>query len=136
MAKKPCRVCRKWFEPHPRAGRRQTVCSKPECQRERNRRACARWREANPDYDRDRRLRERIEAPAPPTARPTKKLIWPAVQHAVGLEVGVVLEESLRHMETWVQHAVAPINQLEPEDPSGVPRPVAQQPFEPRGPDG
>jgi hypothetical protein len=27
MAKKrPCGICRRWFEPHPRAGDRQTVC--------------------------------------------------------------------------------------------------------------
>ncbi len=108
MAKKPCRICRKWFEPHPRAGSRQTVCSAPDCQRSRNRRACARWRRAHPDYDRDRRLRDRIgKDDAPAEARPTTKVVWPAVQHAVGLDVGVVLEESLRHIEEWVQHAVA-----------------------------
>lgn len=136
MAKKPCRICRKWFEPHPRAGSRQTVCSAPTCQRSRNRRACARWREAHPDYDRDRRLRERIEnEDAPAEARPTTKVLWPAVQHAVGLEVGVVLEESLRHIEVWVQHAVAANPGVVPALPPRLLDTLAQQHLDSDGPD-
>jgi hypothetical protein len=136
MATKPCRICRKWFEPHPRAGNRQTVCSSADCQRSRNRKACARWRGQNPNYDRDRRLRERIEkASAPPGARPTAKIVWLAVQHAVGLEVGVVIEESVRHIESWVQHAVV-ANLLEkPPLSAKVVAVPAQQQLEPMGPE-
>ena len=54
--KRPCRICRCWFLPHPRAGPRQQVCSRPECQRERHRRACADWRRRNPDYDAEDRV--------------------------------------------------------------------------------
>ena len=58
--KRPCRVCRRWFWPHPRAGDRQHTCSRPDCQRERHRRACAAWRLRHPDYDREDRLRRRL----------------------------------------------------------------------------
>lgn len=61
VPKRPCRVCRKWFQPNPRAGNRQKVCSEPACQRERHRRNCAAWRQHNPDYDRGNRLRERLK---------------------------------------------------------------------------
>jgi hypothetical protein len=38
--KRPCRICRRWFVPHPGAGDRQHVCSAVDCQRERHWRAC------------------------------------------------------------------------------------------------
>ena len=43
VRKRPCRICKCWFHPSPRAGDRQHVCGKPECQRERHRRACQAW---------------------------------------------------------------------------------------------
>ncbi len=41
--KRPCRICRRWFLPSPRARGRQTTCCETSCQRERHRRACAAW---------------------------------------------------------------------------------------------
>ncbi|MCA9637638.1 MAG: hypothetical protein KC420_16545, partial [Myxococcales bacterium] len=55
--RRPCRICRRWFDPHPRAG------SAPECQRERHRRSCAELRRKKPDAGRERRLRRRLRAP-------------------------------------------------------------------------
>lgn len=55
--KRPCRICRRWFDPHPRVGDRQRVCSKPECQRERHRRWCEDSRRKSPDAGREERLR-------------------------------------------------------------------------------
>jgi hypothetical protein len=64
--KKPCSICRRWFETHPRAGSRQRVCSAVECQRERQPRAVAAWRKRNPDYDGENRLRAKVvKAEAP-----------------------------------------------------------------------
>ena len=60
MRKRPCKICRKWFLPNPRAGDRQRTCSEPACQRERHRRACSDWHRRNPDYDRESRLRARL----------------------------------------------------------------------------
>lgn len=109
--KKPCSICRHWFEPHPRAGSRQHVCSAPECQRERQRRSVAAWRKRNPDYDRENRLRARVVKadvadPAPPDADPMAGLDLDAARNAVGLEVLVVLTESSRLIANWARNAV------------------------------
>ena len=90
---RPCSACRRWFRPDPRARDRQTVCGLPECRRERHRRACARWRMDNPDYDREDRLRRRVRPPDRADAPPSARLDWGAVRAAVGLEVAVVVEE-------------------------------------------
>jgi alkylation response protein AidB-like acyl-CoA dehydrogenase len=54
--KRPCQICRKWFQPHSRAGPRQRACGAEPCQQERHRRACEQWRERHPDYDREERF--------------------------------------------------------------------------------
>lgn len=114
VKKRPCRICRRWFYPHPRAGDRQKVCSNAACQRERHRRASETWLHRNPDYHRDRRLRERINPGLPERERtaqmgcdPMARLVQSAVQDAVGLEVAVVIEESGKVLAEWVQDAVS-----------------------------
>ena len=112
MAKKrPCRICRKWFAPHPRAGARQRVCSAEVCQRERHRQACATWHGSNPDYDRAERLRRKVvparEAPLPsPSADPMPQVDWDAARDAVGFEVAVFVEESQKVLVDWARDAV------------------------------
>jgi hypothetical protein len=109
--KRPCRICRRWFVPHPRAGERQHVCSAADCQRERHRQACAHWRQREAEADRCHRLRQRLRVEAAGEAggqsglRP--QIAWDAVRDAVGLEVRVVLEEILRLIEAAVRDAVA-----------------------------
>lgn len=107
--KRRCRICRRWFIPHPRAGERQHVCSAASCQRERHRRACARWREREAEAERGHRLRQRIRAEArvQPEAVGTVRahVAWAAVRDAVGLEVSVVIEEILRLLEVAVRDA-------------------------------
>lgn len=109
--KRPCLICRHWFVPHPRAGGRQHVCSAEECQRERHRRACARWRQREGEAERGHRLRQRlrVEAKGEPEAVSTVRaqVAWAVVRDAVGLEVSVVIEEILRLLETAVRDAVA-----------------------------
>lgn len=93
---RPCSACRRWFTPDPRARGRQKVCKRAECKKERHRRACARWREANPDYDREDRLRRKVR-PADSAGSPGRsppQMNWQAVRDAVGLEVAVVIEEA------------------------------------------
>ena len=84
MRKRPCRICHRWFRPHPRAGDRQRTCSAAPCQAERRRRAVAAWRRRHPDYDRDDRLRRRLQA-APHAvaagADPLAQLNWEAARH-------------------------------------------------------
>lgn len=109
--KRPCRVCRKWFTPHVRAGDRQRTCGADGCQRERHRRACAAWRARHPEYDREDRLRRRLvqdEAPvAEPTADPLRRIDWPAVRALVGLGVAVTVEETGRVLHHWARDAVS-----------------------------
>jgi hypothetical protein len=108
--KRPCRVCGKWFEPHPRAGKRQRACGREDCGRERHRRACAAWREQHPDYDRERRLRERLRtevAGGEPLWRdPLTEIAWDAARDAVGLEAAVIVEETGKVLTLWARDAV------------------------------
>ena len=108
--KRPCRVCRKWFAPHPRAGARQRTCGSDECQRERHRRACAEWHGRHSDYDREGRLRARvrIEAPSgePLTRDPLVEVAWDVARDAVGMETAVIVEETGKVLALWARDAV------------------------------
>jgi len=107
--KRPCRICRHWFVAHPRAGERQRVCSKPQCQKERHRRACAAWRKREQEGERVHRLRQRIlEVPAvsAQAGGVRARLRWDAVRDAVGLEMAVIIEEMRREVEDLVRDAV------------------------------
>jgi hypothetical protein len=108
VRKRPCRICRKWFEPHPRAGDRQHTCSHPSCQQERHRRACADWRRRNPDLDREGRLRQKLASggTAGNTPDTPRGLNRDAVRDAVGLEVAVILDELVRLLQLWTRDAV------------------------------
>jgi len=59
-SKRPCRICRHWFEPDPRVGQRHRVCDRAECQRERHRQNCVRGREADRKEERDELLKKRF----------------------------------------------------------------------------
>ncbi len=110
VRKRPCRVCRKWFAPSSRAGRRQRTCGSDECQRERHRLACAQWHERHPDYDRESRLRERVRvevARGEPLARdPMAEVAWHAARDAVGMEAAVIVEETGKVLALWTRDAV------------------------------
>ena len=115
VRKRPCGVCRRWFMPHRRVGERQQYCGDPACQRERHRRACKTWRDQNPDYDREDRLRRKLRArPDGPVAEteaglttdPQRRLDWSAARDAVGLETAVIIEESGQVLVDWVRDAV------------------------------
>ena len=109
VRKRPCRICRRWFRPHPRAGDRQHTCGAPSCQAERRRRAVAAWRARHPDFDREDRLRRRLQKEVASAAGvdPMASIDWGAARNAVGLEVAVVIEESSRLLTTWARNAVA-----------------------------
>ena len=111
--KRPCRICRKWFTPNPRAAGRQHVCSERHCQSERHRRACEAWRGRNPDYDREDRLRRRLLRKEEPktgsalAADPLRGIDWAAARDAVGLQVAVTIEETGRVLHGWARDAVS-----------------------------
>lgn len=49
-----CQICGRHYRPDRRAGRRQRSCARPECRRERKRRAQQQWLANNPGYFRGR----------------------------------------------------------------------------------
>lgn len=107
--KRPCRICGKWFYPSPRAGDRQRVCSAAACQRERHRRSCSGWHEKNPDYDRERRLREKVRRPehrGEPDGDPLREIAWDEARDAVGLQTAVIVEETARVVVQFARDVV------------------------------
>jgi hypothetical protein len=60
---KPCRICRRWFQPDPRVGGRQHACSQPDCQTARRQKTQASWRDRNPGYGIAWRLDQRAARP-------------------------------------------------------------------------
>ena len=102
--KRPCRICRHWFRPHPRAGQRQRVCSRGACQRERHRRACQRWRQREVPAERAHRLRQYLRVDVDGAG--AWRVSWDAVRDAVGLEVAVILEEISRLLEDVMRDVV------------------------------
>jgi len=109
IRKRPCRICRRWFRPQSRAGDRQRICSDASCQAERRRRSVAAWRARHPDYDREDRLRRQLHvdpADVRGAADPLGRIPWPAARNAVGMEVAVVLEETVQVLGRWVRNAV------------------------------
>ena len=109
VRKRPCRICHRWFRPDARAGDRQRACSAASCQAERRRQAVAAWRARHPDYDREDRLRRRLQKEAAPAVGvdPMSGVDWRAARNAVGLEVAVVVEESSRVLAIWTRNAVS-----------------------------
>ena len=111
VRKRPCRICRTWFQPDPRVGDRQKVCSNADCQRERHRRACADWRRRNPDYDREDRLRRKLRTDADTSAESSsgggaraadRGLRLDVVRDELGLQLYVLIDElaELLRLET------------------------------------
>ena len=65
----------------------------------------------HPDYDREARLRARLEpAPEPasrrPVVDPVASIPWSAARDAVGLEASVIIEISAEVLVSWVRDVV------------------------------
>lgn len=132
---KPCSVCRKWFEPNPRAVKHAKTCS-PDCRRELHRRRCCEWHVRNPDYDREDRLRRKV-APArtgPPPVDPLAEVDWSAARDAVGLEVQVVVEEAAKVLVRAARDAVPRKVRGESVKPRRLPPQATRDAVGPRGP--
>jgi hypothetical protein len=108
--KRPCRICRRWFRPDPRVGGRQRTCGAVACQRAWHRRSCRDWRRRHPDYDRDDRLRRRLQAGERAEARradPLAQVDWEVAREAMGLQAAVVVEETGRVLVRWAREEIA-----------------------------
>ncbi|OFW20668.1 MAG: hypothetical protein A3H97_17350 [Acidobacteria bacterium RIFCSPLOWO2_02_FULL_65_29] len=93
LMKRPCFICRRWFVPDRRVGRRQRACSALACQIARRAKTQACWRRRNPDYFIAHRIqRRRLKAEEPeavvlPLALPPplSQLPWDLAQDAFGV---------------------------------------------------
>ncbi|MDA3834736.1 MAG: hypothetical protein PF495_15230 [Spirochaetales bacterium] len=59
--KRPCCICRKWFQPIAQQKKRQVACS-PACQQEHHRRQCEQWNRKNKAYFKNNYLADKIQA--------------------------------------------------------------------------
>ncbi len=115
-----CCICRVLFRPDPRVGDRQKTCGSPACQRARATQRQAIWRQRNPDYFTDRRLRQRHQQaelataerplvrpvvgspspvrapPAPQLPDPWRRIPWDLVQAELGVLTADVLALVIR----------------------------------------
>ncbi len=60
--KRPCRICRKWFYPNPRAGERQKTCGSKNCQETWHAKKCGEWNKKNRSYFREIYLSKKLSA--------------------------------------------------------------------------
>ena len=99
--------------PNARVGNRQKVCSRPECQKERHKRACKAWHKKNPNYDKEERLRTRLlddksNRENLKTSTPMSKVNEQTARDVVGIEVFVFVDEILKHLVDWIRDIVPP----------------------------
>jgi hypothetical protein len=102
LTKRPCRICRRWFVPDRRVGRRQRACSATACQTARRARTQSSWRRRNPDYFIAHRVqRRRLKADEAQGAvlplvlpPPLSQLPWDLAQE----EFGVAGTDFLGHL--------------------------------------
>jgi hypothetical protein len=90
---RPCRICRRWFRPHPRVGDRQRVCSAESCQKQRQRDNVAAWKKRHPEYrvaheSRVRELRAAHGEVVDPLEMPPplSELPWQVAQKQFGVQ--------------------------------------------------
>ena len=92
MRKRPCRICRRWFRPHPRVKDRQKTCGNPNCQREWHRRKCAQWNRSNVDYFKANYLDKKHEAARSPRSALKTGLPICYVQERIGAQQLIIIE--------------------------------------------
>ena len=98
--KRPCKVCRRWFSPHPRAGDSQKTCARPQCKREWHRRMCFEWNRKNREYFKGIYLKNKMLAADEDKQNKSGKashiyhldLPWPEIQEEIGVKQVVIIE--------------------------------------------
>jgi len=112
--KRPCRICRKWFTPHPCLGPRQKTCGKEECKRKWHAKKCAEWNKKNRSYFQANYLSrkldssktpsqsdnrpppsfnsKRIQPIRPPSSRSTPQLPEDVIQDVIGVQPLIIIK--------------------------------------------
>lgn len=101
MGRRPCRICRRWFSPHPRLGARQRTCGDPECRRQWHRKKCAEWNRKNAACFKANYLDRKIEdlskkGSAGVGSRFSSGLPVERVQEVIGVQQFVMIEYLVR----------------------------------------
>ena len=79
--KKPCTICRRWFQPEPQVVARQRSCNNPVCRAALRKKTQAGYRKRNPEYAATWRLDQRANQTQPPAEplrlpKPLDQLPW------------------------------------------------------------
>ena len=123
LTKRPCCICRRWFVPDRRVGRRQRACSATACQIARRARTQASWRRRNPDYFIAHRVQRRrlnadeVQAAVLPLVLPPplSQLPWDLAQE----EFGVAGTDFLGHLSRVLLVAAQDQKAAQVIDPTG-----------------
>jgi len=116
--KRPCRVCKRWFIPHPRLKDRQKTCADRQCQREWHRRKCAQWNRANVDYFKDNYLDKKLAVTGTPRSRLKTGLPLCYVQQLIGTPQLIIIEYLSQMLIGRCRQLIRP-HPLVNEPPSG-----------------
>lgn len=125
--KRPCRICRKWFIPNPRAGDRQRTCGDHECMSKWHAKKCAEWNRKNRKYAQEKYLHDKLviavnqndackkPSVADATVKAPVSVIHPAsfpqlprslIQEVIGVQQLVIIEYVGRQLFRSVQEVI------------------------------
>ena len=104
--KRPCRICKRWFIPHPRQKDRQKTCGNPVCQREWHRRKCEQWNYNNADYFKDNYLDKKLAVTGTPRSRLKTGLPLCYVQQLIGTPQLIIIEYLSQLLIGRCQHLI------------------------------
>ena len=122
VRKRPCRICRRWFTPHPRLKDRQQTCGSSHCQRQWHRKMCRKWNRENADYFKANYLQKKLETATrcdrssknlPPPSRFRTGLPQRYVQEVISIQHLVIIEYFSQLLYRRFQEVIArqvPVN--------------------------
>jgi hypothetical protein len=122
--KRPCTICRRWFQPEPQVIARQRCCNNPVCRAALRKKTQGNWRNRNPEYAATRRLDQRanqINPPAEPLRlpKPLEQLPWNVAKDEFspyGIDfIGVALSLIVRTTKDEIRSYL-----IDPKRPSGA----------------
>ena len=108
IRKRPCRVCKRWFIPHPRLKDRQKTCGDQQCQREWHRRKCEQWNHNNVDYFKENYLDKKLKLTGTPQSRLKTGLPLCYVQDRIGAQQLIIIEYLSQLLMRRCRHLIRP----------------------------
>lgn len=109
--KRPCRICGRWFSPHPRLGERQKTCGADDCRRRWHARKCAEWNRRNRVYFKEIYLSRRLESVSGSCGSLPGKFVSPhlpqtVVQEVIGVKQLIIIGYLTRVLLRGVQEVI------------------------------